>query len=88
MRKKFDLDEYRLSGYQGLAMAIIMQAAVDWRYLCEGHYESKHRNFEELENFFTQDYFPHNHGAFLVGTNEFSDYIFGKLQEERRKAVL
>ena len=81
MRKKFDLDDYKLSGYEGLAIAIVLQAITDWNYLCDGHNKSELRNFKELERFFKCDC-----GKSLMLDDITTETIFSQLQTERNNA--
>ena len=80
MQKKLDIDEHKLSGYDGIASAVVLQAVADWRWLYE-HFETNIRNYSELEYFFKSRYF-----ALLVGSQDTADYIFIELQKERKKS--
>ena len=51
--QKYNLDNNGLTGYEGLAVAIVLQAGKDWNRLCEGFEETIDCNFVELECFFS-----------------------------------
>ena len=53
--QQYDVDKNGLVGYKGLAVAIIAQAAEDWRDLCEGKTETGDCNFIELTGFFKNE---------------------------------
>ena len=50
--QKYNLDNNGLTGYEGLAVAIVLEAGKDWYRLCEGFEETADCNFIELECFF------------------------------------
>ena len=50
--QKYNLDNNGLTGYEGLAVAIVLQDGKDWYRLCEGFEETADCNFIELECFF------------------------------------
>ena len=50
--QKYNLDNNGLTDYDGLAVAIVLQAGKDWYRLCEGFEETADCNFDELECFF------------------------------------
>ena len=52
--QKYNLDNNGLTGYEGLAVAIVLQAGNDWNKLCEGFEETADCNFDELECFFNK----------------------------------
>lgn len=52
---KYDTYKQGLVGYKGLAIAVIAQAAIDWRDLCEGKTETGDCNFAELTSFFKNE---------------------------------
>ena len=52
--QKYNLDNNGLTGYEGLAVAIVLQAGKDWNRLCEGFEETADCNFIELECFFNE----------------------------------
>ena len=54
-KRVYDQDRNGLVGYQGLAVAIVIQAAEDWRWLSEGNSEAHDRSFAELEEFFRNE---------------------------------
>ena len=55
MRKPHNYcSEDGLSGFDGLAVAIVIQAVCDWRYLCDGYSETPEKNFAELDKFFVE----------------------------------
>ena len=52
--QKYNLDNNGLTGYEGLAVATVLQAGKDWNRLCEGFEETADCNFIELECFFNE----------------------------------
>ena len=52
--QKYNLDNNGLTGYEGLAVAIVLQAGRDWNRLCDGFEETADCNFIELECFFNK----------------------------------
>ena len=63
--------------------AILKRAAEDWRLLCNGSTETKHRNFKELEEFFAVDCH-----IFLLPTKLMPETIYAKLKKERAQSGL
>ena len=53
--QQYDVDKNGIGGYKGLAVAVIAQAAEDWRNLCDGATETRDSNFIELEDFFKNE---------------------------------
>ena len=82
MRHSYDLvDDNKLSGYDGIAIAIVLQAVRDWKTLCNCKTPTNDRNFAELENFF-----KHYCRTFLIIDDVAADAIFAELQKERKKS--
>ena len=52
--QKYNLDNNGLVGYEGLAVAIVLQAGKDWSRLCDGFDETADCNFIELECFLSK----------------------------------
>lgn len=67
--------------WRDLATAVVAQAIRDWRCLCNGGTETKHKNFIELEHFFEHDcakYLAHDRAA---------ERIYDLLKIERQRKV-
>lgn len=69
-----------LTGYKGLAMAVVIQAVQDWRRLLKGAKETGDCNFKELEHFFRYEC-----DRYLTGTSMTGEEILKKLKAEQLK---
>lgn len=69
-----------LTGYKGLAMAVVIQAVQDWRRLLKGAKETSDCNFKELEHFFRYEC-----DTYLTGTDMSGEELLKKLKIERCK---
>ena len=78
--QKYNLDNNGLTGYEGLAVAIVLQAGNDWNKLCEGFEETADCNFIELECFFN------GCGLYLSMTGYSAKRILKKLLQDRAKS--
>lgn len=78
---KFGKQENALSGIDGLATAIVVQAAEDWRRLCNGGEETSACNFIELECFFEKEA-----KGYLEGTNTSAERILKILLKEKAES--
>lgn len=65
-------------GINDLALAIVEQAVMDWRLLCNGKLETYQCNFEELTYFF-----KHDCKKYLANTNILAEEIIEQLNYER-----
>ena len=79
-RKLSELDQalFELKGYDGLAAAVVIQAAEDWRRLCKGATPTNDCNFIELSVFFEGIA-----KIYLHGTNMSAEKIYKILLEEK-----
>lgn len=78
---KFGKHENALSGIDGLAVAIVVQATEDWRSLCKGGEETSECNFIELECFFENEAI-----GYLEGTNTSAERILKILLQEKAES--
>lgn len=78
---KFGGCKNALCGIDGLAVAIVVQAAEDWRRLCEGGEETSECNFIELECFFENEA-----RGYLEGTNTSAERILKILLKEKKES--
>ena len=63
---------------KSLAVAVVIQAVSDWRFLCNGGTATGDCNFEELEQFFEREC-----ENYLSGTDMSASEIYEKLKAER-----
>ena len=78
--QKYNLDNNGLVGYEGLAVAIVLQAGNDWNKLCEGFEETADCNFIELECFFNEC------APYLSMTGYSANRILKKLLQDKTKS--
>lgn len=78
--QKYNLDNNGLVGYEGLAVAIVLQAGNDWNKLCEGFEETADCNFIELECFFNEC------APYLSMTGYSANRILKKLLQDKAKS--
>ena len=78
--QKYNLDNNGLNGYEGLAVAIVLQAGKDWYRLCEGFEETADCNFIELECFFN------GCAPYLSMTGYSANRILKNLLQDRAKS--
>lgn len=78
--QKYNLDNNGLTGYEGLAVSIVLQAGNDWNKLCEGFEETADCNFIELECFFNEC------APYLSMTGYSANRILKKLLQDKAKS--
>ena len=78
--QKYNLDNNGLTGYEGLAVAIVLEAGKDWYRLCEGFEETADCNFIEIERFFN------GCAPYLSMTGYSANRILKKLLQDRAKS--
>ena len=66
-----------------LITGIFRQAVDDWRLLCDGSTETKHRNFKELEYAFEKEL-----DFYLQASDLKAETIYTKLKKERAQSGL
>ena len=78
--QKYNLDNNGLTGYEGLAVAIVLEAGKDWNRLCDGFEETDDCNFIELECFFNRC------APYLSMTGYSANRILKNLLQDRAKS--
>ena len=78
--QKYNLDNNGLTDYDGLAVAIVLQAGKDWYRLCDGFEETADCNFIELECFFN------GCAPYLSMTGYSANRILKSLLQDRAKS--
>ena len=76
--QQYDIDTNGLTGLEGLAAAIVLQAVEDWRLLCDGGTETFYCNFDELKYFF-----KHESNIFIRSHSGTEQRIWEQMQKER-----
>ena len=76
MAKWIVKEENNLSGYDGLATAVIRKALYDYCSLCRGSEPNEYKNFDELKEFFNIDC-----ETYLIGTELTGNDIFERVQK-------